>query len=70
MEVQFLGGGGGVGVRELQYTLQMARSKMRISRISDFISPIFINPCFRYSPIVNIENLDLKNSNIFKHPCF
>ena len=39
------------------------------SDIADFISPTFINPCFRYSPIANIENLDLKKSEIFKHPC-
>ena len=26
-----------------------------------FFSPTFINPCFRYSPIVNIENWDFKN---------
>ena len=32
-----------------------------IADIADFISPTFINPCFRYSPIANIENLDLKN---------
>ena len=31
------------------------------SDIADFISPTFINPCFRYSPIANIETLDLKN---------
>ena len=49
-----------------------------------FFSPTFINPCFRYSPIVNIENLDFKNprfsniclklgfqkSEVFKHLCF
>ena len=47
-----------------------------------FFYPTFINPCFRYSPIVNIENLDFKNprfSNIclvnvenwdFKYPRF
>ena len=40
------------------------------SDIADFISPTFINPCFRYSPVVNVENLDLKKSKIFKHPCF
>ena len=40
------------------------------SDIVDFISPTFINPCFRYTPIVNIENLDLKNPKIFKHLCF
>ena len=40
------------------------------SDIADFISPTFINPCFRYSPIANIENWDLKKSEIFKHPCF
>ena len=34
------------------------------SDIADFISPTFINPCFRYSPIVNIENLDLKNPRL------
>ena len=33
-------------------------------------SPNFINPCFRYSPIVNIKNLDFKKSDIFKHPSF
>ena len=32
-----------------------------IADIADFFSPTFINPCFRYSPIVNIENLDFKN---------
>ena len=26
-----------------------------------FFSSTFINPCFRYLPIVNIENLDFKN---------
>ena len=31
------------------------------SDIADFISPTFINLCFQYSPIVNIENLDIKN---------
>ena len=31
------------------------------SDIADFISPTFIDPCFRYSPVVNIENFDLKN---------
>ena len=42
--------------------LKKARSKTRISRISRiFVSPTFINPSFRYSPIVNIENLDFKN---------
>ena len=33
-----------------------------------FFSPSFINPYFRYSPIVNIENLDFTNprfSNIY-----
>ena len=34
------------------------------SDIADFISPTFINPCFRYSPVVNIENLDLKNPRL------
>ena len=34
------------------------------SDIADFISPAFINSCFRYSPIVNIENLDLKNPRL------
>ena len=35
-------------------------------------SETFEHPCFRYSPIVNIENLDLQKSKIFKpeHPCF
>ena len=37
------------------------------SDIADFISPTFINPCFRYSPIVNIENTDVRKSRIFKH---
>ena len=37
------------------------------SDIADFISPIFINPCFRYSPVVNIENTDVRKSRIFKH---
>ena len=35
-----------------------------------FFSRTFRNPCFQYSPIVNIENLDLKKSEIYKHPCF
>ena len=34
------------------------------SDIADIISPTFINPCFRYSPIVNIENLYLKNPRL------
>ena len=41
-----------------------------IADITDFFSPTFINPCFRYSPMVNIENLNFKKSEIFKHPCF
>ena len=58
-------------------------SKTGISKIRDFQ-----HPCFRYSPIVNIENTDvwksrisniclvnienwdLKKSEVFKHPCF
>ena len=40
------------------------------SDIADFFSPTFINPCFRFSPLVNIENLDLKKSKIFNHPSF
>ena len=32
-----------------------------IADIADFFSPTFKNPCFRYSPIVNVENLDFKN---------
>ena len=58
-------------------------SKTGISKIWDFQ-----HPCFRYSPIVNIENMDawksqisniylvnvenwdLKKSEVFKHPCF
>ena len=31
-------------------------------------SEIFKRPFFRYSPIVNIENLDYKKSEISKHP--
>ena len=38
-----------------------------IADIADFISPTFINPCFQYSPIVNIENTDVGKSRIFKH---
>ena len=34
------------------------------SDIADFISPTFINPCFQYSLVVNIENLDFKNSRL------
>ena len=38
-----------------------------IADIADFIFPTFINPCFRYSLIVNIENTDVGKSRIFKH---
>ena len=30
-------------------------------------SETFEHPCFRYSPIVNIENTDVGKSRIFKH---
>ena len=39
--------------------LQMQPDRKRGYR--GFFSPTFINPCFRYSPKVNIENLDFKN---------
>ena len=32
-----------------------------------YFSPTFINPIFRFSPIVKYENLDYKKSEIFKH---
>ena len=33
-----------------------------------FFSPTFTNPCFRYSPIVNVENLDFENPR-FSNMC-
>ena len=41
-----------------------------ISDIVDIFSLTFINPTFRFSPIVKYENLDYKKSEIFKHLSF
>ena len=41
-----------------------------VSDIADFFSPTFINPCFRYSVIVNIENLHFKNPRFSNIPVF
>ena len=43
------------------YRIGFCSGQVENADIADFISPTFINPCFRYSPIANIENLDLKN---------
>ena len=45
-------------------------SDIDIADITDFISPTFINPCFRYSPIANIENLELKKFRDFQTSVF
>ena len=41
--------------QDLEIKIQKSRSR------NGFSSPTFINPSFRYLPIVNIENLDFKN---------
>ena len=37
------------------------RGRSDTSDIVDIFSPTFINPTFRFSPIVKYENLDYKN---------
>ena len=51
----------------LSYQNGGVRSKTRISDILDIaniFSPTFINPTFRFSPIVKYENLDYKNPRL------
>ena len=38
-----------------------------IADIADFFPPTFINPSFRFLPVVKYENLDHKKSEIFRH---
>ena len=60
------------GSREWDQRNGYVHSLMNTANIenSDFKSEIFKRPCFRYFPIVNIENSDFKKSEIFKRPCF